>query len=175
MTEPPSKKPTQTRQERLAELPPAGMTRRLGAIVYDGLLVIAILLTTAGIANLFAARPDIPEDATTISLDELEAVTGPLLGSIMFLLVFAFFAYFWVRHGRTLGMQAWRLRVQTFDGYNITLTQALIRFFVAIPALALFGIGYLWMYLDAGRLTWPERLSRTRVVALPEDLDDDLR
>ena len=42
------------------ELPPAGLLRRLMAMIYDGLLVLAIVLTTTGLANLFAptgARP----------------------------------------------------------------------------------------------------------------------
>ncbi|MCC5886486.1 MAG: RDD family protein [Gammaproteobacteria bacterium] len=158
-------------RQRLAELPPAGLLRRLGALVYDGLLVLALILTTAGVANLFAARPDIPDDAASVSLENMQIVSGPLLGSVIVIVVFSFFAYFWVRHGRTLGMQAWRLRVQTQDGCNISLTQALIRFLAAIPSLALLGIGYFWMLLDPNFATWPDRLSRTRVVTLPPDLD----
>lgn len=158
-------------RERLAELPPAGLLRRLGALVYDGLLVLALVLTISGLANLFAARPDIAKDAASVSLENMQTVSGPLLGSIIVICVFTFFAYFWVRHGRTLGMQAWRLRVQTADGYNITLNQAWKRFLAAIPSLALLGAGYFWMWLDPHRRTWPDRLSGTRVVTLPADLD----
>jgi len=158
-------------RQRLAELPPASLLRRLGALVYDGLLVLAIVLTIAGLANLFAPRPEIADDAASVSLADMQTVSGPLLGSIIVIVVFTFFAYFWVRHGRTLGMQAWRLRVQTSDGFNITLQQAWKRFLAAIPALVLFGIGYLWMWLDPGRRTWPDRLSGTRVVTLPADME----
>jgi len=162
-------------RQRLAELPPAGLLRRLGALIYDGLLVVALILTTAGIANLFAGRPDIPDDAASISLEDMQTVSGPLLGSLIVIVVFSFFAYFWVRHGRTLGMQAWRLRVQTLDGYNITLSQAWKRFLAAIPALGLCGIGYFWMLLDPHRRTWSDRLSGTRIVTLPADMDPQLR
>lgn len=162
-------------RERLAELPPAGLLRRLGALVYDALLVVALVLTTTGIVNLFAARPEIPDDAASISLENMETVSGPLLGSLLFIVIFSFFAYFWVRHGRTLGMQAWRLRVQNQEGYNITLSQSWKRFLVAIPSLALFGIGYWWMWLDPTRLTWPDRFSGTRIVTLPPDLDPQLK
>lgn len=160
-----------SRRLRLAELPPAGLLRRLGALIYDGLLVLALTLTTTGIANLFASRPEIPDDAVSVSLDNMQTVSGPLLGSLIMVVVFSFFAYFWVRHGRTLGMQAWRLRVQTRDGGNITLIQALQRFLVAIPSLGLLGIGYFWLLLDPNLETWPDRISGTRVVSLPPDLD----
>ena len=152
----------------LDELPTAGLLRRLAAMVYDGLLVLAIMLTVAGVANLFAARPEIAPDATTVSIEDMETVTGPGLTSVLFALTFAFFAFFWVRYGRTLGMQAWRLRVQDGDGRNITPRQALQRFAAAIPSLGLFGVGYLWALLDPSRLTWPDRLSGTRVVVLPK-------
>ncbi|TVS09848.1 MAG: RDD family protein [Gammaproteobacteria bacterium] len=161
-------------RERLAELPPAGLMRRLGALVYDGLLVVALLLTTAGIANLFAPRPEIPADAESISLEHMQTVSGPLLGGLLLVVVFAFFAYFWIVHGRTLGMQAWRLRVQTPDGDNINFTQAWQRFLTAIPSLALGGVGFFWMWLDPTRRTWHDRMSGTRVVAVPPDLDPDL-
>jgi uncharacterized RDD family membrane protein YckC len=152
----------------LDELPTAGLLRRLAAMVYDGLLVLAIMLTVAGVANLFAARPEIAPDATSVSIEDMETVTGPGLTSVLFALTFAFFAFFWVRHGRTLGMQAWRLRVQDRDGRNITLRQALQRFVAAIPSLGLCGAGYLWAFLDPSGLTWPDRLSGTRVVVVPK-------
>lgn len=165
MPHPPPPIPPQT----AAELPPAGFLRRLGAMVYDSLLVIAMALTTAGILNVFAPRPVIPEGAETVSLEGMQTVSGPLLGSLIFLQTFAFFAFFWMVHGRTLGMQAWRLRVIDAAGHRITATQALQRFVAAIPALLLFGIGYFWLFVDRSGLTWPDRASGTRVVRLPAD------
>ena len=88
----------ETRQ-RLAELPPAGLLRRFGALVYDGLLVLALVLTITGLANLFAGRPDIPDDAASVSLENMQTVSGPLLGSTIVVVVFTFFAYFWSATG----------------------------------------------------------------------------
>lgn len=160
--------------DRLSELPPAGLLRRVGALIYDGLLVIALVMTTAGLVNLFAARPEVPEGAESVSLEGMEVVSGPMLGSLIFVLVFTFFAYFWVRHGRTLGMQAWHLRVQTLEGYNITPMQALVRFFVAIPSLFLCFAGFFWMWLDPARMTLHDRVSGTRIVHMPQDLEAEL-
>ena len=156
---------------RLSELPPAGLLRRLGAMVYDGLLVIALMLTPTGLLNLFAARPVIPEGAETVSIEAMETVSGPLLSSILFIQTFVFFAYFWVHHGRTLGMQAWRLRIITADGGPIRPLQALRRYLAAVPSLLLLGAGYLWQLLDPARLGWPDRLSGTRIVRVPPELE----
>ena len=68
----------------------------------------------------------------------------------------------------TLGMQAWRLRVQTSDGYAISLKQSLIRCVVAWLSLAAFGIGYWWVLFDRQRRSWPDIASNTQTVVLPK-------
>ncbi|HSG91913.1 MAG TPA: RDD family protein [Pseudomonadales bacterium] len=164
------RKDTQDLRRRLADLPSASPLRRFGAMVYDGLLVIAMMLTTTGLLNLFAPRPLIPEGAEVVSIEQMETISGPLLTSILFIQTFLFFAFFWMRYGRTLGMQAWRLRVISDDGLPITAMQSLKRFLAAIPSLGLLGAGYLWFWLDPARLTWPDRLSGSRIVRVPDDL-----
>lgn len=67
----------------------------------------------------------------------------------------------------TLGMQAWRLRVQTRSGHSITLRQSLVRYLVAWLSLAALGLGYLWILFDAERRSWSDIASGTRVVVLP--------
>ena len=131
--------PTPLAPDVAAELPSASLLRRLGAMVYDGLLVLAMALTTTGVANLFAPRPIIPEGAESVSLEGMQTISGPLLGSLLFVQTFAFFAFFWLSHGRTLGMQAWHLRLIDRQGHGITLTQALRRFLVAMPAPGISG------------------------------------
>lgn len=68
----------------------------------------------------------------------------------------------------TLGMQAWRLRVQTIDGQTITLRQSLIRCGIAWLSLALFGLGYWWVLLDSRQRSWPDIASQTRTVFVPD-------
>ena len=80
------------------------------------------------------------------------------------IVILVFFAFFWVRYGRTLGMQAWRLRVQDAEGHNITLLAALKRYLVAYPSLLAFGLGYWVMLLDPMKRSWSDRASGTRVV-----------
>ena len=154
----------QRRFDQLDDVWPAGLGRRLGAMLYDGLLVLALWIVIAS-AHLAVVRLllEVPADqvgtgiAQVISLRLLMAVTA-----------FAFFAYFWTRGGMTLGMQAWRLRVQTPDGCSITGLQALQRFLVAGISLAAFGLGYLWILVDGEKRGWPDIASGTRVVVLPK-------
>ena len=131
---------------------PAGLLRRIGAMFYDALLIVALWLIT-----LF------PIVAISDS-----AVTGATVRSLLFIEMFVFFAYFWVSRGQTLGMLAWRLRiVPTGQGEPVTLRQALLRFIGALASFATLGLGYLWMYVDSERRTWPDMLSGTRVIHEP--------
>ena len=100
--------------EEQTEMPiPAGLFRRLAAMVYDSLLVAAILITTITLMVVLTNTP----------------VAGPNVIGLLLLESFAFFAYFWIFRGQTLGMLAWRLSIVTGSGYQMTFTQALLRYF----------------------------------------------
>jgi len=78
-----------------------------------------------------------------------------------------FFGGFWTRWGQTLGMQAWRLRVETEDGRLPGWGRSLLRLALACVSLALLGAGYWAALLDPAGRSWHDRLSRTRIVLLP--------
>ena len=98
---------------------PAGFLRRLGAMVYDTLLVMAIWLLT-----LF------PMVALTNN-----AVVGAAVQSLLFLEMAAFFVFFWYFRGQTLGMLAWHLELRSTTGHALSPMQLIIRFFAAILSL----------------------------------------
>ncbi|MBE0489624.1 MAG: RDD family protein [Halomonas sp.] len=154
----------QRRFGNLDDVWPAGLSRRLGAMLYDTFLVAAIWLLVAGL-HLLVARHLLGISAEQVGASPLWGLSLQLL---LLVSAFAFFAFFWVRGGMTLGMQAWRLRVQTPDGRSITLTQAAVRFVVACLSIAAFGLGYLWILFDAERRSWSDIASGTLVVALPK-------
>ncbi|MBN3563940.1 RDD family protein [Aliamphritea spongicola] len=135
------------------ELRQPSLLRRLAAMVYDGLLVVAIWMCTGFVA---------------VGLNGGESVSGPLFQSALFLITFGFFAYFWIRLGQTLGMQAWQLRVQTIDNRHINLKQALLRFMMAIVSFACGGLGFLWMLFSPSKATWHDSFSETQIVLLPK-------
>ncbi len=137
---------------------PPGLARRLMAMLYDFLLMVALWMVMG-----FAA----------VALNDGEANQSPLFHSLLFLATFVFFAFFWMRAGMTLGMQAWRLRVQTPDGMSISLNQSLLRFMTAIVSFAALGLGYWWVLFDIERRAWPDIVSGTRIVVLPKEKKSD--
>jgi uncharacterized RDD family membrane protein YckC len=64
-------------------------------------------------------------------------------------------------------MLAWRLNVVTVTGAPLHPRDALLRFVGALLAFATLGLGYLWYFVDAGRRTWPDLLSRTEILYTP--------
>ncbi|RRJ85324.1 RDD family protein [Aestuariirhabdus litorea] len=148
-------------QTRLANAP---LWRRFAAMFYDSLLIVALsMLVTAiyiGIRVLLGGS-----EATEQQLNSSHG--DAFLTSLLFMVVFGFFAIFWTRSGQTLGMQAWSIRIQNEDGSMISLWQCLLRYLVAIPSLLLLGAGFFWAKFDKEGLTWHDRYSLSRVVLLP--------
>jgi uncharacterized RDD family membrane protein YckC len=133
----------------------AGLLRRLGAIVYDALLVFALLMLTT-----------LPFVATRGG----ESVAPNNLGyqATLLTVAYVFFVGFWTRRGSTLGMLAWGLRVETPDGRLPTLAQASARFFAAILSWIPAGLGFMWQLWDPEHLAWHDRLSKTRLRHYPK-------
>jgi uncharacterized RDD family membrane protein YckC len=130
---------------------PASLQRRLLAMLYDAMLILALWMVLGAIG---------------VAINHGEAVEGPLFNSVLFVSSYLFFGFFWTRSGQTLGMIAWHLRVETTTGGRLSWTQALLRFLLAIPSLLLLGMGYWWILLNDEKLSWHDRLSDTRVVQL---------
>ena len=134
----------------------APLARRLGAILYDGLLVIALmLLGTLPFIALRAGEPVEPGETP--------------YRIAMLVVAWAFFSFFWTRSGRTLGLQSWRLQIVTMDGRRPGMAAATLRFFAAILSWIPLGLGFWWQLWDRDQLAWHDRLSGTRLVYYPKD------
>lgn len=116
-------------------LPQASVLRRCGALVYDTLLLCAILLVATVIVLPFTGG-------------EAVEAGNPLFSGYIFGICFLFFGWFWTHGGQTLGMRAWKLRLQRSDGAPVAWWQALLRFFLA--SLWLLPMIYLSQVLGAG-------------------------
>lgn len=134
----------------------SGLLRRFGAILYDSLLILALLFLTT--IPFIAVRGGEPVEANDNLLYQLTVA----------LVVFLFFTGFWSRSGRTLGMQSWGLRVETADGTIPTFFRASVRFVAAILSWLPLGLGFFWQLWDKDELTWHDRLSRTRLRHYPK-------
>lgn len=149
-------------------LPIAGIPRRLAAMVYDLLLVFAVLFAATLPAVLFEKNRQ-----NTISNEQVVHEFQPLAEGWAFqvylLAIFiGFFCWFWCKNGQTLGMQAWRLQVEDFSGQRISLSQCLQRLLGATVSILCLGCGYWWILFDKQQLSWHDHWSRSRIVVLPK-------
>lgn len=133
----------------------AGLFRRLAAMLYDALLLMAIL---------FAAT------AAALPFNDGEAFASNNLyfHAYLIFICFVFYAWFWINSGQTLGLKAWKLRILTEDRQPMTWQQALTRFIGAIVSWSAFGLGFIWILIDRDKRAWHDRLSRTAVFYDPE-------
>jgi uncharacterized RDD family membrane protein YckC len=138
----------------------AGVLRRFGAMLYDVLIVLALgLVMTALFLPFTGGEAITPQDSGA-----LERVYQ----ASWLLVIVLFFGIFWTRGGQTVGMLAWRLRVERTDGARLTWRDALVRLVSAWVSFAALGLGYFWIWIDRDRLAWHDRWSGTRVVVLPK-------
>jgi uncharacterized RDD family membrane protein YckC len=140
-------------------LPNAPLWRRLGALIYDSFLLFGLLMLFGGIAvgiESWLFGKTYVETSST-------AGGNPLLFVGMLLVVCAFYCVFWLLNKQTLGMQAWRLQLETIDGTPLTLKHCLKRWCAGILSLACAGLGFFWCLLPKQE-TWHDKLSGTRVV-----------
>lgn len=125
---------------------PAGAFRRLAALVYDSLLVVAILfLGTLLVLPLSGGEAITP------------ASQGPsayLYRAWVALLAIGYFGLSWTRRGQTLGMMAWKIRLVLDDGrlpgWRDCLRRLLLGSLLLLAAIA----GLWWLRAPVGSLRW---------------------
>ena len=153
---------------------PAGLLRRLAALLYDALLVIAVLFIAA------LPLPLVEEPVRALwwarTLEQLYLLTA----------WFLFFGWFWTHGGQTVGMKAWRMELMRLNGDKPSWQDALIRFVVSsgsfwlllvlfgleilsgkiafILAAIVFGLAFFWILIDRKDCAWHDHLSGTRLV-----------
>jgi len=115
---------------------PAGLFRRLSALFYDLLLVIAL-----GFVATFAMLPLTHGEAI---LSSTQGLVGHAYHALLALLVFAYFGWSWTRSGQTLGMRAWHIRLESSGGKRLNWAKSLVRFLLGagIAWLAALGVWY---------------------------------
>jgi len=148
--------------------PRAGFRRRFGSWIYDLLIIIAIFMLSGYVCvALFVALDAMELIAITRSGFGIDWNASPIAYKIAFNVwcvawVCLFFIYFWSKKGQTLGMRAWRLRVQNLDGSLLSKTTAIKRL---IPTLL--GLGTLLVLFDRkNKLSLQDRVTNTEVVVL---------
>ena len=130
----------------------AGLFRRLAAILYDSLLIIAMWLITTLLLVAF--------------INDGTALQGPLFQFGLYLEACLFYSYFWRLSGQTLGMQVWKIKLVSPSLQTLSWQECFARLFFALVSVSMLGLGFIWMLFDPDRLTWHDRASGTRVILL---------
>lgn len=149
------------------QFPRASFIRRLGSWLYDALLSIAVWMFAGAISfSIFGVLFDqgIIENQGfkhAIELQQSSIIYSICIYGWNFAWVSYFFVYFWARSGQTLGMRAWRLRVQNQSGGLISKKTGLKRI---LPTLL--GLGNLWVLFSPSKLSLQDKVTHTEVVLL---------
>ena len=143
---------SQTSEQAPIVAAPAGVGRRLGALLYDVLLIIALWMITT----------------LAVVIARGEVFTGLPMQLLFFAEVVVFYAYFWARGGQTLGMRAWRLQLVNAEGRRPSPKAIFKRMCIGPLSLVCVGLGYVWYFVGTRQQTWHDRYSETYVVLLPK-------
>lgn len=128
------------------------LPRRLACMLYDALLLIAVLFIA-----VFAF-------STLLSFKG----TGPLLPLFQIYIVIvisAYYFYFWRNSGQTLAMKTWRIKLISANGAPLSYAQCALRLFVASLTLPLF----FWALFDHDNQFLHDRIAGTRLVLLEKN------
>lgn len=106
------------------------LMRRMGAWVYEGMLLFAVVFVSGWLFSTLGQMRD--------AMD----ARRPLLQAFLFIVFGIYFAWFWSR-GQTLAMKTWGMRVVDTKGQPITQKRAVLRYLLCwlwfLPPLAALG------------------------------------
>lgn len=110
-----------------AAQPVPGLRRRLASMLYEGVILFGVLMLSGLLFGILAGQ----RHALTYR-HELQA--------FVFLVLGAYFIWFWIHGGQTLPMKTWHVRLVRVDGRPVTLKQGAVRYVLSwlwfLPALA---------------------------------------
>ncbi len=138
-----------------------GLPRRLAAILYDLLLLGAVLIAATFVYS-------IPVQSLT-GADLTQGSARLLFQLYLLLVILGYYLYFWTQGRQTLSMRVWRLLILREDGAPLSARDAVRRLGFALLTLAPAGLGLWWMLFDREQQTWYDRLAGTRTLLLRKD------
>lgn len=158
---------------------PAGLARRFGALVYEGLIAAALVLVAG-----FALAPLMSPGSSPASGIAVPTTAGRIAGFALLVgLLGAFYVWSWGGGRRTLPMKTWRLVLVTSDGAPVPRRAALVRYLawwvgpslglvalawlrphgLAVLSAPLFALNYLAAFVDPERQFLHDRVAGTRI------------
>lgn len=131
--------------------PMPGIARRLASMLYESLVVFAVLLVGFLLPQIVLFAYGLGMSNRMLWLH--------VLGLLML-----YFVWFWMNGGQTLPMKTWKLRLAGANGEALRPLQAILRYLAAWPSILFFGIGLLWALFDKDRQFLHDRIAGTQIV-----------
>jgi len=130
---------------------PCGLFRRLLIMLYDAIVVIALLMLATAVAML-------------AGMGNQTALHDPAYTAVLALIWFFYLVWCWHKGGMTLGMRAWRVCITDERGGLPGWKHCAVRFLVSILSAALAGLGFAWSLIDQKDRTWHDMASGTSLL-----------
>jgi uncharacterized RDD family membrane protein YckC len=131
---------------------PVSIWRRIASIIYDALLVLAILIVMS-----------IPFFSFNVEENNLLKITMQVY---FYFIIQYFFVWFWVNNEGTLGMKTWKIKIVCNNGEKISYKKAIIRFNIAIISILFFGLGFLISFYRKDKKCLHDIISKTSLSKL---------
>jgi len=120
-------------------------------MVYDGIVVLALLILAAMLALL-------------LGMGQHTAMKDPAYTAYLLSVWFLYLAWCWRKGGMTVGMRAWRVRIVDAAGEKPGWGKSAIRFLFSFVSALPAGLGFLWSLFEPRKRTWHDIISGTRLV-----------
>ena len=144
--------------EKPVEYTHPSLFRRLAAIIYDSILLVAIVMIC------FIPVPILSESFR-------QSVAGKLLLQVYILLIlFVFYGWFWTHRGQTLGMRAWRIMVVKNDGSGLTWAVAFKRFLICCVSVGAFGLGLILCLFHPKNMSFHDLYSGSKLIMVEKKI-----
>lgn len=135
----------------MIDLPAAPLGRRLGAALYDLLVVVALLMLATALALIPSAGQAVAPRTGWFQL-------------YLLLWLLAYFGYCWTVGAQTVGMRAWKLELLRVDGSRLSWTLSAMRMLLGLLAGSALGLQFWWCLFDPERQGFADRVCGTRMV-----------
>lgn len=133
--------------------------KHLAALTYDIFPILALFLTTSLVLLIFRQGSEVQPHTFWLQL---------LLMAELFL----YFAYSWKKGGQTLGMRAWKIRIDSHQLLNWK--DVSLRFIVGVASTLLLGAGLWSRKINDKNWTWMDYACKQTVIdeSQPNSLDE---
>ncbi len=114
---------------------------RMAAILYDGMLILALLFLVGTLLTVIGTLITMETGSESSQAQSLPTWYQNVIMTPSFILTLVgFYGIFWRRGGQTLGMQTWRLKTVNSNGHLLTWGQSFKRILAASIMPLIFGI-----------------------------------